>query len=341
MPSQTLSSMYTSFQENSWSGISGHLQVTECLRQISSGKYKSKIDQLREYLDKGETDLYDREKRRLPAVTFSASFNLKRNRSSISVYNQLLVLDIDKLEKDAMTSLKTLFRNDPYIISFWESPSGVGLKGLVYLDFVQNFPLQEINFRHTYGFRKVHEYLKEKYGVELDKSGSDVTRLCFFSSDPSLFIRDQITSFPIRYTEKEAVIVRGNVRASEYAYAAEPTTNQKFNPAGKNSQLNRTEVQAIIRHLSKRERSITSSFHSWYQISYALANTFTYELGVKYFLSLSRLDGKRFNEHACKNMIDYCYANSMGKFSFATVVHFAKQMGYKEKKEVPKVAETL
>lgn len=36
-------------------------------------------------------------------------------------------------------------------------------------------------------------------------------------------------------------------------------------------------------------------------------------------------------------MINYCYANSMGKFSFATVVYFAKQVGYKEKGEVTKV----
>ncbi|MCA5005991.1 hypothetical protein IPZ78_12605 [Sphingobacterium sp. WQ 366] len=77
----------------------------------------------------------------MPAVTFSASFNQKRNRSSISVYNQLLVLDFDKLSKELMEDLKSHFRKDSYIWSFWESPSGSGLKGLINLDFSSEFPL--------------------------------------------------------------------------------------------------------------------------------------------------------------------------------------------------------
>jgi hypothetical protein len=70
-----------------------------------------------------------------------------------------------------------------------------------------------------------------------------------------------------------------------------------------------------------------------------MANTFTYELALKYYLALSRLDGKAFDEQACKNMLEYCFANSMGKFSFGTIVFYAKKAGYGEEIGVPKEAE--
>ncbi|WP_344851412.1 BT4734/BF3469 family protein [Pedobacter jeongneungensis] len=333
--------MTVSFQENSWSPLSGQFNVGKCLEHIKNGTYRSEVENLRKRLSEGDTDYYDREKKRLPAVTFSASFDNQRNRSSILEYNQLLVLDFDKLTAEAKDMLKSKLKDDSHILSFWESPSGSGLKGLMYLEFPSDFPAEDTNFRHTYAFGKVHTYFKEKHGSELDKSGSDVTRLCFFSFDPKLFIREEITPFQVPYTETEAALVSQTIRKAVYSYAPEPTANQKFNPLGKNSQPNRSEIQAIIRYLFKRGLSITDSFHNWYQVSYAIANTFTYELGMKYFLSLSKLDGKDYNEKGSRNMMNYCYANSMGKFTFATVVFFAKQAGYKKEKEVPKVEEML
>lgn len=341
MTSDKMLSLSTSFQANSWSGISNQIQVGKSLEMIRNGTYGARVNRLRSYLDKGDRATYGQEKRRLPAVTFSANFMLKRNRSSVGHYNQLLVLDIDKLSSEQMASIKAHFSNDPYVWAFWESPSKAGLKGLIHFDFGDKFPIEDVNFRHTYGFRKVHEYILQKYGVEIDKSGSDVTRLCFFSFDPMLSIREEFESFPITYSEDEAALVREAVRAANYAYAEEPTENQKFNPSGKNKQSDRTVIQAIIRYLNKRELSITDSFNNWYQVGYAIANTFTYELAVKYFFSLSKMDGEKFDEQACKNMINYCFANSMGKFSFGTIVHFAKQVGYREKREVTKAAGTL
>lgn len=342
MTSDNLLSLFTSFQVNSWNGISNRVQVGRSLEMIKNGTYAARINILREYLDKGDKATYDQDKRRLPAVTFSANFSNKRNRSSIAHYNQLLVLDVDKLSTEQMAAAKANFLSDPYIWAFWESPSKAGLKGLIHFDFGNEFPVDDVNFRHNYGFRKVSKYIQEKYGIEIDKSGSDVTRLCFFSYDPLLWVQEnEFESFPIIYTEADAAVVREVVRSAKYTYAAEPTEDQKFNPARKNKQSDRTGIQAIIRYLNKRDLSITSSFTNWYEVGYAIANSFTYELGVKYFVSLSMMDAKKFNEQGCMDMINYCYANSMGKFRFATIVHFAMQVSYKEKREVTKAAGTL
>lgn len=337
MTSQTLLEQTVSFQENTWSGISNTLTVGQSLNLIKSGAYRPQIDRLRSYLDSGDRPRYDLEKKKLPAITFSASFDQKRNRKSVSHYNSLLVLDIDKLEPHVLDALKESFNRDPYILAYWESPSKAGLKGLMSLEFPEKFPITELNFRHTYAFRKVSNYITTSYGTELDNSGSDITRLCFFSQDEALFLRETYKPFLITYCEKDAKEIREKIRTTNYSYNAKPTKDQQYNPKGKNKQSSRTHVQNIIRFLTKRNLSITDSFSNWYQICYALTNTFTYELGRKYFIAFSKMDGIKYKEEECKNMVDYCYANTQGGYTFATVIHFAKQVGYKEEKEVPKV----
>lgn len=337
MTSNQLLSQSTSFQENSWTAISHHFSIKQSLEMIKNGTYKARVNRLRNFLDQGDKATYDQEKRRLPAVTFSADFKIKRNRSSIASYNKILVLDIDKLSPEEMVSLKAKFVNDPYILAFWESPSKAGIKGLVNFDFTEGFENCDVNFMHSYGFKKMFDYIQQKYKISLDTSGIDLTRLCFFSYDPLLWIREDYKSFPLTYNPTDAALVNQTMRSVEFSYSAEPTPNQKFNAANKNKQSDRTAIQAIVRHLSKRDLSITDSFNNWYQIGYALANTFTHELGLKYFLALSKMDGEKFNKQGCEDMMNYCFANSMGKFKFATIVYFAKQVGYREKREVTKV----
>lgn len=339
MTSQSLLEQRVAFQENAWSRLSNNLTVGESLKIIKSGVYKSQIDRLRGYLINGNREQYELEKKMLPAVTFSASFDQKRNRSSIADYNSLLVLDIDKLEKSVIEALKQGFYNDPHILSYWESPSKAGIKGLIYLSFPENFPIVDLNVKHTYAFNKVSKYITEKYAVNLDSSGSDITRLCFFSQDESLLIKESIHPFVINYDPADEIIARENDRNTNYIYRAKPTADQQFNPDGRNRQSDRTHIQAILKFLKKRHLSITKSFSNWYQVGYTLANTFTYDLGSKYFIELSKMDIEKYKPLECQDMIDYCYANSQGAYTFATIIHFAKKVGYGEKKGVPKTVD--
>jgi hypothetical protein len=96
-------------------------------------------------------------------------------------------------------------------------------------------------------------------------------------------------------------------------------------------------MYSIIKFLTKSGNSITRNYKQWYQVSFAIANTFTYDIGLKYYIALCKLDGKSFNETQSINMLNYCYENSDGKFTFGTIVYFAQEVGYKERKEVPKV----
>jgi len=87
-------------------------------------------------------------------------------------------------------------------------------------------------------------------------------------------------------------------------------------------------MHLIIKYLSKRNLSITNSYSDWYKVALAIANSFTYDIGEKYFLRLSKLDVNKYDEQKCRTLLKYCYENSKGKFNFGTIVYLAIKVGY-------------
>ncbi len=169
-----------SYLDKAWGPIAGELSIGECLDKIKSGYYSSSINILRDYLSNGEKEKYDNNKKRLAGVCFCGTFDQHRRRDCLKKYNYLIVIDIDKLSGGEMQRVKACFTADEYVNSFWVSPSGNGLKGLVALKFEFDISKLDLNDCHKAAFQKLTIYFKEQYEVELDASGSDTTRLCFF-----------------------------------------------------------------------------------------------------------------------------------------------------------------
>jgi hypothetical protein len=93
--------------------------------------------------------------------------------------------------------------------------------------------------------------------------------------------------------------------------------------------------------LTKRGLSITYSYDEWYKVAYAISNTFTYEIGEKYYLSLCKIDIDKYNENKCRRMLENCYENSRNNINFNSLVYFANAKGFKTKIQregVPKTA---
>ena len=103
------------------------------------------------------------------------------------------------------------------------------------------------------------------------------------------------------------------------------------NPKGKNNQRDRKTLLNIIKFLKKKNISITSTYENWYRVAYAIAYSFTHDIGEKYFLSLCELDGANHNEIQSKNMLLYCYKNSKGNIKFKTIVFLATNKGFKNR----------
>ena len=64
------------------------------------------------------------------------------------------------------------------------------------------------------------------------------------------------------------------------------------------------------------------------RVAYAIAATFTAKTGLSLFLQLSRQDADKYDEEACRRMLDYCYAHTNGQLTLGTIVYLARRAGY-------------
>jgi hypothetical protein len=293
------------FYQTPFSNESIQIPLLKELNSIRKGVYSEIINEARFYY-LNDRNKYAFLKRKLPAVTFSGVFGESRKLQFLKNYTHLIVLDVDNLTKEAIREKKKLIFDDAHTFSTWISPSGCGLKILI-----GNSSTKEL---HKFAFDSIVRYYHEKYNVDIDLSGSDITRLCFSSFDESLLVKDELIMFDFNDSEK----VNEN-RVKDLS----PGEKQK------NKYSDKEMISKIIEYLSTRELSITENYDSWYRVALAIANTFTLDLGIKYFLNLCRIDGINHDEEKCIGLLEYCYRNRrIGQINFSTIVYLAKQKGF-------------
>lgn len=295
------------------------------LDSIGNGKYKSEVVKLREYLKVGDIARYSKEKKELDAVTFSGVFENRRKASCISLYNEVCVIDIDHINDDKMTYIFNCLKNDPFIFAFWKSPSGNGYKGLAKIKYLDEAPREFDYEKHKYAFLNIHNYFVTTYDIEIDPSGSDISRLCFLSWDEGIVIKECVEEYSVKFcfipktTTNEKTEV--NKRISR-AIGSSFNKSIYLNLKGRNVNIDRYKMQKILRFLRKNDISITYDYERWYHVAYSIANTFTYDIGEKYFLALCRLDRSKHNEERSIQLLQYCYCNSREEISFSTIVFY-------------------
>jgi hypothetical protein len=106
--------------------------------------------------------------------TFSGVFT-ERKDSALSSYSGLMCLDFDDLENWAKTKQDLLGDTNLETMLLFRSPSGTGLKWII----------RTAANAETHGkyFDAVSQYIKATYGLEVDKSGRDLSRACFLPHD--------------------------------------------------------------------------------------------------------------------------------------------------------------
>lgn len=318
-----------SYQDKAWSSISKEITLNDTLNIINSELLKSKIERLRIELENGNKDYYDSNKKSLPAVTFSATFQENRRKDKLKEYNQILVIDIDKLSNEEMHKVREALKNEPFVFSFWKSPSNKGYKGLIKLSFIEKFDKVNTDFQHKYAFKLISSYFLKNHDIELDKSGSDITRLCFLSYDQNIIIKENAQEFEVENTDIPIEPKTKKVNNSTLKFIS--NKDALYNSLNRNDPYERRLMSNIIRHLNNKNLTITETYEDWYKVAMAIANTFTFDVGKNYFIKLSKRDSNKFNEINCKNFLLSCYENRKGEVSFASIVFLANKNGYKTK----------
>jgi hypothetical protein len=164
-----------------------HKTIPTILEEIKTGKYKHAIVYLRKSLSDNKMEAYEKAKKSLPAFTPSAKFEGGRKMEFLVEYSKFLILDIDKLKPEQLQNAKQAANQSEFTFASFISPSGNGLKILVKID----TPKAE----HKETFLKVQAHYESILKLEIDKSGKDLTRLCFYSWDENLYLNENATIF--------------------------------------------------------------------------------------------------------------------------------------------------
>ena len=111
--------------------------------------------------------------------TFSGMFQTRNDKALIN-HSGLLCIDFDHLQ--SVDLLRKQLLQDEYFDTqmLFVSPSGDGLKWIIPIDTKQT--------THSNYFAAVANYILQTYGVEVDKSGRDISRACFLPHDPQAYI---------------------------------------------------------------------------------------------------------------------------------------------------------
>jgi hypothetical protein len=164
-----------------------HKTIPAILEDIRTGKYKHAIVYLRKSLSVNKLEAYEKAKKSLPAFTPSGRFTGGRKMEFLTEYSKFLILDIDKLANDQLQKAKSTAIQSEYTFACFISPSGNGLKILVKIDTPKN--------EHKETFLKVQAHYEDMLKLEIDKSGKDLTRLCFYSWDENLYHNPEAKTF--------------------------------------------------------------------------------------------------------------------------------------------------
>ncbi|NCB39991.1 MAG: hypothetical protein EOM80_14600 [Erysipelotrichia bacterium] len=194
-------------------------RVGDVLQAIRAGRWAQQVLRLRELDAEGRADEYSSLKSRLPFATFAGTFLPCRKKENLRQPSGVMVADIDGLSHERAIKLKTALKADNHIFSVFLSPAH-GIKTLVRVNIADDTECKA-------AFRDLEKYFFEKYGIQLDKSGSDVCRACFASFDSDLWIN--YSAVPFRYetivaaaTRPTAIIIpiKGNPRLEGYVLSA-------------------------------------------------------------------------------------------------------------------------
>lgn len=304
------------------------LPITAVLEAIQSGRCRPEVRLLRKLLADGNDAEYKKQKRFLPAFTPSASFSGGRTLKHIRQYNALIILDIDKLNPENLEKIFAQVSEISFTYACFRSPSNLGFKILVKTDAEQSTHLQT--------FEAVKNHYESILHVPIDPSGKDITRLCFYSWDPNLYLNPSAEVFQLSLHNCHAELIEArpsNDNTHPVAEALEATPLLNAEP------IEATDIPILTTLLETRNIDITTDYNSWLNIGFALADALK-EAGRDYFHRISRIS-PLYNAVDCDKQYNNCLKSNRAGITGKTLFFIAKQHGIDVSECKAPVSETV
>lgn len=269
-------SIFQNFNE-----VSEDLALPAVLDQIQNGRYRVQIENLRALLQEGKEKEYTNRKKSLPAFTPSATFQGGRKMEFLQEYTGFIILDLDKVPDDQLPQIKSAAVACPFTYACFISPGNNGLKILIRTD------SKPVN--HEAVFSELKNYFENLLNYPIDRSGKDITRLCFFSYDPELYFNPKSETFSTHTTMID------------------------------------NDINNVVEQLEQRQLDITNEYSNWIKIGFALTDALG-EGGREYFHRISRLSTK-YETAPCDKQFDKCLKSNGSGTTAKTLFFLAKQYG--------------
>ena len=155
------------------------------VHSVKYGDYEELVVKLRKINDKKTRQEF--KAKHFPAFTWCGTFKGGHEKSNLNKYNQIVGLDYDNVQ-DIVALKKSLSSIDTSHVVF-VSPGGEGLKVFVKVNSDASC--------HEKAFEIVNNYYKEITEMESDNSVKDISRLCYVSWDPDLYLEEDSKVFDI------------------------------------------------------------------------------------------------------------------------------------------------
>jgi hypothetical protein len=143
--------------------------------------------------------------------------------------------------------------------------------------------------------------------MEMDKKCRDLSRLCFLSYDPDLFVNEQARTF-------DSPPGPNNSKPK----SSSGTVNQSFNLSD--------DIEKVITRIEASRTDITAGYDNWLKLGFALADGFGIN-GLPFYRRLSRFY-PGYNQSACEKQFQYCLNGNRKGITIKTFFQIAKEFGF-------------
>jgi len=142
-------------------------------------------------------------KKMLPAICFSGKFS-RRDSSAIMEHSGLICIDFDGFEDEwTMMDYRVHLCQDQYSFSVFTSPSGDGLKVIVKIP-------KDIKNHKNY-FLSLEKYYNKP---EFDTTTKDISRICYESYDPEIYVNNESVVWTELLTDEHTVFETKTARCT-------------------------------------------------------------------------------------------------------------------------------
>lgn len=257
-----------------YKGATDNIGTEVCLKDfLLSDTYRNVAEQIRSGNTPEERhDIKDRLKGQIPCATIAGRFTQRDSKHLIEA-SGLIGIDIDlKDNVDVIDTVPTILQRLSYVVYYGKSISGDGYFAVVRLE----------NPKHFKQHYLALEQEMKSYGITLDKSCKDMTRLRFASYDSEGYYNPEATPY---YWEVDTT--QPSQDKPRHHYTASCSLSEE------------DRVRNEIEFLKQNRISLPDDYDTWFKMGMALSNSFG-EAGRKYFHEVSSTSEK-YDRYVCDN----------------------------------------